>query len=238
MNKMPATQSSHSSSSLSSFSISPWWLSIGLPHISFSDFLEQVMNNNNYKELMTMLFEQHNFILKTNSIQHITQLIKRLQNEVDAQQQYIQELYKEMEWGGLHELLKKDYICDNGTIKRWRGVHFTLQESEDEPSEIQRPSTPYPQSVSISSLQPVLLWYSPTASQYSPTASNTKYCIFSHSPTPPNVDPSIAPKLDPSSKYYHFGDVLVWQWVKEGTPGRSWLNPIVIDDNWFRESMG
>ena len=195
-------------------------------------FLWQVMNDNSYKELMTTLFKQHDFILKTNSIWHITQLIEQLQNEVDVQQQYIQELYEEMEQGGLHELLKKDYMHNNRIIRRWRGVHFTPQESEDESSGIQWLSTPYPQSVSISSLQPIPLQYSPTASQYSPMASDTKYCIFSHSPTPPNED---LPKLDPSSKYYHFGNFLVWQWAKEGPPGGSRFNPIIIDDNWFRE---
>ena len=96
-------------------------------------------------------------------------------------------------------------------------------------------STPYPRSVSISSsLQPVALWYFPTASQYSPTASKTKYWIFSHPPTPPNMDPPVVSKQEQLSKYYHFSDILVWQWATKG----SQLNPIIIEDDWFRESIG
>ena len=63
---------------------------------------------------MVTLFEQHNFILKTNSMRHITELIKRFQDKIDKQRDY---LFEEMERGGLHQLLDKDYIWDNGIIQ-------------------------------------------------------------------------------------------------------------------------
>ena len=91
---MPASQSS----SLSSFSVSPQQLFLaGSPHLSFSDYLKQFETDDNYKELMVTLFEQHDFILKTNSMQHITQLIRCFQDEIDEQWDYLQSLFEEME---------------------------------------------------------------------------------------------------------------------------------------------
>ena len=62
---MPATRSS---SSLSSFSIPSRQPSPDLFKFSFSEFLNQFDNEETYDELMVTLFEQHDFILKTNSI--------------------------------------------------------------------------------------------------------------------------------------------------------------------------
>ena len=84
---MPASRSS----SLSSYSVSPRRLFLtGSPHLSFSDYHEQFETDDNYKELMITLFERHDFILKTNSMQHITQLIRRFQDEIDEQWDYLQ----------------------------------------------------------------------------------------------------------------------------------------------------
>ena len=121
---------------------------------------------------MVTLFERHNFILKTNAMQHVAELIRRFQDEINKQQDYIRLIFIEMERAGLHELLNLDYKRTGGTIHRQRRVRFTSITSSKSPSPVPRPPTPYPDSTSSSSSpRPVALRYSPTASQYSPTAS-------------------------------------------------------------------
>ena len=98
-----------------------------------------------------------------------------------------------MERAGLHELLNQDYKWTGGTIHRQRRVWFTPTMSSSSPSPILWPPTPYPWSVSSSSLpRPVMLCYSPTASQYSPMASQ-----YNTPPESPTFSPEILfPNLD------------------------------------------
>ena len=67
---MPATQTScSSSSSLSSFSVSPHrQILSGLTNLTFSEFLALFENNDDYEQLMVTLFECHDFIIKTNAM--------------------------------------------------------------------------------------------------------------------------------------------------------------------------
>ena len=108
---MPATRTSRSSSSsLSSFSISPRrQILTGPMNLTFSEFLALFENDDDYKQLMVTIFERHDFILKTNAMQHVAELIRRLQNEIDEQRDYIWLIFIEMERAGLHELLNQDY---------------------------------------------------------------------------------------------------------------------------------
>ena len=113
---MPATHTSHSSSSsLSSFSISPHWQILSGPtNLTFSEFLALLENNNDYERLMVTLFERHDFILKTNTIRHVAELIRRFQDEIDEQRDYIWSMFIEMEQAGIHELLNQDYKQTGG----------------------------------------------------------------------------------------------------------------------------
>ena len=108
---MPATRTSRSSSSsLSSFSISPRRQILAGPmNLTFSEFLALFENDDDYKQLMVTIFERHDFILKTNAMQHVAELIRRLQNEINKQRDYIWLIFIEMERAGLHELLNQDY---------------------------------------------------------------------------------------------------------------------------------
>ena len=66
---MPATRTSRSSSSLSSFSISPRRQILSGPmNLTFSEFLGLFENDDDYEQLMVTLFERHDFILKMNAI--------------------------------------------------------------------------------------------------------------------------------------------------------------------------
>ena len=131
---------------------------------------------------MVTIFEQHDFILKTNAMRHVAELIRRFQDKIDKQRDYIRSLFIEMERVGLHELLNQDYKRTGGIIHRQRRVRFTPTTPSKSPSPVLRPPTPYPRSTSSSSSPcPIALRYSPTTSQYSPTAS--QYGTPPESPT-------------------------------------------------------
>ena len=109
---MPAYQTS-SPSSASSFSDSSHWLvSNGSSNISFSDYHEYFESNNNYTDLMVTLFEWQDLIIKTNELKHLAALVEWFQNEIDAQQGYMWEIFDTMEAGGLHNLLKKGIMFE------------------------------------------------------------------------------------------------------------------------------
>src|ERR1700684_3985247 len=112
---MPASRTS--SSSLSSYSMSSRRRTLhDSSNISFTEYLERFESEEEFTGLMVSLFERHNFILKTNQMRHGASTIERLQNEIDEQRQHIHQLFVEMERGGLHEILNKDYKRKYGRI--------------------------------------------------------------------------------------------------------------------------
>ena len=136
-------------------------------NLTFSEFLALFENDDDYEQLMVTLFEQHDFILKTNAMWHVAKLIRHFQDKIDEQRDYIWSIFVEMEWAGLHELLNLDYKQTGGTSCWQWWVCFTLTTCSSSPSPILRLPTPYPWSTSSSSSpHPVALHYSPTASQY------------------------------------------------------------------------
>ena len=124
----------------------------------------------------------------------MVELIRRFQDEIDKQQDYIRSIFIEMERAGLHELLNQDYKWTGGTIRRLQQVHFIPTTTSKSPSPVPRPLTPFPRSTPSfsSSPCPVVLCYSLTASQYSPTASQ-----YGTLPKSPTFNPEILfPNLD------------------------------------------
>ena len=240
---MPATRTSRSSSSsLSSFSISPHRQILAGPmNLTFSEFLALFENNNDYEQLMVTLFKRHNFILKTNVMRHMAKLIRQLQDKIDEQWDYIRSIFIEMERAGPHELLNQDYKQTRGIIHRQRQVRFTPTTASKSPSPIPRPPTPYPVSTSSSlSPQPVALRYSPTDSQYSPTAS--QYGTLPESPTfIPEIlfpNPDIVPIQEIQEKLEQQIEEQIkslrtirvdWLTYQGGIGSR--FNPIIIEDD-------
>ena len=166
---MPATRSS--SSSLSSFSIPSHRPSPDLFKISFTEFIDRLDTEETVDELMVTLFEQHDFILKTNSIRHTARTVQRLQDEIDKQQNYMRSLFEEMEGSGLQQLLEQDFKRKKGEIKKRRGKHYTPQSDYPESvqilpetSIIQRRS-PSPYFRPILSVPESIRVYSPTPSE-------------------------------------------------------------------------
>ena len=74
---MPASRTSRSSSSLSSFSISPRQQFLNKPtRFSLSEFVDQFSDDIDFEQLMSTIFDRNDFILKTTAMRHIAQLIK------------------------------------------------------------------------------------------------------------------------------------------------------------------
>ena len=72
-------------------------------------------------------------------------MVERLQDEANRQQEHIEEMFNEMEVKGLHKILKKHFVRDNGVIRPRRGVEFSLPRYHKKKYSLyRRRSTPYP----------------------------------------------------------------------------------------------
>ena len=120
LNNMPAYRTSSSSSSLSSYSggSTRYMRETNTMLMTFLEYLELFETNNSYTDLMVTLFKRQDLIIKTNEIKHLAGMVERLQNEICHLQEYMQESFDTMEAGGLHQLLKKQFICHGGVMER------------------------------------------------------------------------------------------------------------------------
>ena len=78
-------------------------------------------------------------------MKYLAILVERLQDEANRQQEHIEEMFNDMEIHGLHNVLKKHFVRDNGVIRPRRGVEFNLpQKYKKKYSLYRRRSSPYP----------------------------------------------------------------------------------------------
>ena len=64
---------------------------------------------------------------------------------MNRQQEHIEEMFNNMEVRGLHKILKKHFVRDNGVIRLRRGVEFNLPRYHKRKYSLyHRHSTPYP----------------------------------------------------------------------------------------------
>ena len=78
--------------------------------MTFSKYFEQFKTDDAYTDLMVTLFKRQDLIIKTNKMKHLVGMVKHFQNEISHLQEYMQESFDTMEAGGLHQLLKKQYV--------------------------------------------------------------------------------------------------------------------------------
>ena len=90
------------------------------------------------------LFERQDLTVKTNEIKHLIPLIERLQDEANRQQEYIEEIFNSMETAGLHNILKKHFVHDNGVIRTRRRIDFNIPRTTKKYSLHRRRATLYP----------------------------------------------------------------------------------------------
>ena len=122
---MPATRSPRSSSSFSSDS-ERRLESIEFPNFTFNDYVKLFDDDDSFYALQVALFERQDLTVKTHEIKHLNSLIQRLQDEINRQQEYVDEIFDSMEATGLHQVLKKHFVCDNGIIRTRRRVEFNI----------------------------------------------------------------------------------------------------------------
>ena len=115
---MPAYRSSSPSpssfSSLSDSNRQP--LSVKNPNFTFLDFIKLFNSNNSFLALQSALFKREDLTVKTNEIKYLAILVERLQDEANRQQEHIEEMFNNMEVKGIHKILKKHFVHDNGVI--------------------------------------------------------------------------------------------------------------------------
>ena len=144
---MPAYRSSSPSpSSFSSLSDSNRrLLSAENPNFTFFDFIKLFNSDNSFLALQSALFEREDLTIKTNKIKYLAILVKRLQDEANRQQEHIEEMFNDMEVKGLHKILKKHFVRDNGVIRPRRGVEFNSPRYHKRKYSLyRRRSTPFP----------------------------------------------------------------------------------------------
>ena len=102
-------------------------------------------SNDSFLALQSALFEREDLAVKTNEIKYLAILVERLQDEVNRQQEHIEEMFNNMEVRGLHKILKKHFVRDNGVIRLRKGVEFNLPRYHKKKYSLyRRRSTPYP----------------------------------------------------------------------------------------------
>ena len=99
--------------------------------MTFSEYLELFETDDSYTDLMVTLFERQDLIIKTNEMKHLVGMVEHFQNEISHLPEYMQESFDTMEAGGLHQLLKKQFICHGGVMEQRPELHFDLPNKDD-----------------------------------------------------------------------------------------------------------
>ena len=163
-------------------------------------------------------------------------MVKRLQDEANRQQEYIEEMFNDMEVKGLHKILKKHFVHDNGVIRPRRGVEFNLPRYHKKKYSLyHRRSTPLPPPSLSKSITPPV--------DDSPSGEYTtisRYPLdggFIHhyvQPGPPEPSTSsIIPKKEllPTIQATRTMPVVKINWLMYQGGIGSRFNPIIIEDD-------
>ena len=231
---MPAHRSSSPSpSSLSSFSDSnrrPF--SVGNLNFTFFDFIKLFNTDDSFLALQAALFEREDLTVKVNEMKYLAILVERLQDEANRQQEHIEEMFNSMEVNGLHNVLKKHFVRDNGTIRPRRGVKFNLpREYKKKYSLYRRRSSPDPppRSKSISSSFDDL----PTGVYTTVSRYPLDGGFIHHYTRPGREEPStstIRPKPEPIS-INQSARTITMDWLTYQGGMGSRFNPIIVEDD-------
>ena len=92
----------------------------------FLDFIKLFNTDDSFLALQAALFEWEDLTVKTNEMKYLAILVEQLQDEANRQQEHIEEMFNSMEVSGLHDVLKKHFVRDNGVIRPRQGVEFNL----------------------------------------------------------------------------------------------------------------
>ena len=235
---MPAYRSS--SPSPSSFSSSDSLsrpFSVGSPNFTFLDFIKLFNSDNSFTALQSALFEREDLFIKTNKIKYLAILVERLQDEANRQQEHIEEMFNDMEVKGLHQILKKHFVRDNGIIRPRRGVEFSLPRYHKKKYSLyRRRSTPYPpiplsKSITPSPVDDLPLGEYTTISRY-PLDGGFIHHYVQPGPPEPSTS-STVPKKEPLPTIQATRTMpkvkIDWLTYQGGMGSR--FNPIIVEDD-------
>ena len=241
---MPAYRSL--SSSLSSFSSlsdsNQRPLSVENPNFSFLDFIKLFNSDDSFLALQSALFGWEDLAAKTNEIKYLATLVERLQDEANRQQEHIKEMFNDMEVKGLHKILKKHFVRDNRVIWPRRGVEFNLPRYHKKKYSLYCwRSTPFPPVLPSRSETPVVddlpIGNYKTISRYPLDGGFIHHYVRLAAPKPSTS--SIIPKEEPLLTIQATRTMpkikINWLTYQGGMGSR--FNPIIVEDDWFGESM-
>ena len=239
---MPAYRSSSLSPFSSSSDTSQWPALIGSLNVSFLDYIKLFNNNNSFSALQVALFEWQDLIVKTSEMKHLAPLVEWLQDEANRQQEHMEEIFNGMEAVGLHRVLKKHFIRDNGVIwTRW-GVEFNLPWSYKKKYLLHcRCSTLVPPSLLSkyvsSSSDSLLTGDYQTISRYPLDGGFIHHYIWPAAPEPSTL--IVIPKKEPLATIQAKRSMpkITIDWINYQGGVGSCFNPIIIEDDWFSASM-
>ena len=237
---MPAYRSSSLSPFSSVSDSSQQQVSIGSPNVSFIDYIKLFNNNDSFSALQVALFEWQDLAIKTNEMKYLAELVKWLQDEANRQQEHIEEMFNSMETTGLHQILKKHLVRNNGVLRTWRGVEFNLPRSHKKYSFHHQQSTPYPPATlskyKSSSPDSLPAGDYQTISRYPLDGGFIHHYIW---PAPPEPSTStVIPKREllPTIQVKRMMPKVTMDWMNYQGGVGSRFNPIVIEDDWFSKS--
>ena len=234
---MPAYRSSSPSpSSFSSLSDSNQrLLSVENPNFTFLNFIKLFNSDDSFLALQSALFKQEDLAVKTNEIKYLAILVERLQDEANRQQEHIEEMFNDMEVRGLHKILKKHFVRDNGVIRPRRGVEFNLPRyHKNKYSLYCRRSTPYPpiplSNLKTSSVDELPSGEYKTISRYPLDGGFIHHYVRPSAPGPSTL---IIPKEEPLPTIQAtqtMPKVKIYWLTYQGGMG-SRFNPIIVEDD-------
>ena len=239
---MPAYRSSSLSPFSSSSDTSQRPALIGSLNVSFLDSIKLFNNDNSFSVLQVALFKRQDLIAKTSEMKHLAPLVKQLQDEANQQQEHMEEIFNCMEAAGLHRVLKKHFVRDNGVVwTRW-GVEFNLPQSYKKKYLLHhRHSTLVPPSllskyVSSSSDSLPIGDYQ-TISRYPLDGGFIHHYVRPAAPEPSTL--TVIPKKEPLATIQAKQSMpkITIDWINYQGGVGSRFNPIIIEDDWFSASM-
>ena len=206
------------------------------PNFTILDFIKLFNSDDSFTALQSAIFKREDLIVKTNEIKYLAILVEELQDEANQQQEHIEEMFNDMEVKGLHAILKKHFVHDNGVIRPRRGVEFSLPRYHKKKYSLyHRRSTPYPPVSTSKSKTPsaddLPSGEYKTISRYPLNGGFIHHYVR---PAPPEPSTStIIPKQEPIPTIQATRTMpkITMDWISYQGGMGSRFNPIIVEDD-------
>ena len=146
-------------------------------------------------------------------------------------------IWKKFSVAGLHQIIKKHFVQENGTIKTRRGVKFDVPQLHNKYSLHRRHSTPYPPALlskyvsSSDDSLPVGSYQ--TVSRYPLDRGFIHYYVRPSNPEPSTSNTVPKQEQITTTQLNWQKPKVTMDWITYQGGIRSRFNPITVKDNWF-----